>query len=131
MLAQSSTDGLVPKRGFCPLTELSTERFSQPGTSGNRPLLNNWGFPEQHSTWLWLKYGHRGEHGVGKEPHRTAALRQAGGSADRHLHSIQGGGKSREFQKRWVFELSIFIIKIITSLVKVQMLQHGVKTPLE
>lgn len=30
-----------------------------------------------------------------------------------------------------VFKLSIFIIKIITSLVKVQMLQHGVKTPLE
>lgn len=32
---------------------------------------------------------------------------------------------------RPLFKLSIFIIKIITSLVKVQMLQHGVKTPPE
>lgn len=37
----------------------------------------------------------------------------------------------KQISKILVFKLSIFIIKIITSLVKVQMLQHGVKTPLE
>lgn len=46
--------------------------------------------------------------------------------------SAEGGKETqKDFQKIPFFKLSIFIIKIITSLVKVQMLQHGVKTPLE
>lgn len=39
--------------------------------------------------------------------------------------------RKQKLPKKPLLKLSIFIIKIITSLVKVQMLQHGVKTPLE
>lgn len=60
VLGASSTSALLPKRGFCPLSELSTERFSQLGTSGSCPFLNNRGSTAQHSTWLRLKQG-RGE----------------------------------------------------------------------
>lgn len=106
----------------------ATTSRPQPGSSGDFPFLRTdlgstealpkgglWGCPSEVSSTL-----------LGQD-------RETSGHPPRPTTwaPVLGVARKQKLPKIPLFKLSIFIIKIITSLVKVQMLQHGVKTPLE
>lgn len=115
VLGASSTSALLPKRGFCPLSELSIERFSQPGTSGSCPFLNNRGSTAQHSTAQHLasaETGQRGEHKGGKEqePITEPPLQRAGGDTNTHSRAaLRAVGKAGNFRNSG-FRVKYFLL---------------------
>lgn len=114
--------------------ELGQEQQQQHSQKSHNPSQKVGEFPQNSSSQLHLAEGRRE---VCKAAPARICLPCRGQGRDTYMPSppcLMSWAPALTVVRNstiLVFKLSIFIIKIITSLVKVQMLQHGVKTPLE